>query len=107
MVIPPGGEKPKKSSDDNTFIFCIMEGTIIFSIQEDKFLLTAGGMFMVPRGNRYGLENVGQNEARLFYSQARRVCDCQCTDTTSSESSSGSGELESLEEEMEEMAVEC
>lgn len=35
--------------------------------------MAPGGMFLVPKGNNYGLENVCQREVRLFFSQARNI----------------------------------
>jgi len=36
-------------------------------------ILATGGMFMVPRGNTYFIENICERDAKLFFTQARKV----------------------------------
>jgi centromere protein C len=71
LVIPKGGEKPKKSSKDNTYVslvsttiatlltkfqaFYVIEGAIRVTINETAFNLNPGGMFMVPRGQCFSV----------------------------------------------------
>ncbi|KIM32410.1 hypothetical protein M408DRAFT_326987 [Serendipita vermifera MAFF 305830] len=73
IVIPPKGEKPKKSAKDNTFVFYLIEGAIQVMVHEAKFYLAAGGMFMVPRGNTYYIRNMQDYDAKLFFVQGRRM----------------------------------
>ncbi|THU87257.1 hypothetical protein K435DRAFT_730030 [Dendrothele bispora CBS 962.96] len=72
LVIPKDGKKPSKSAKDNTYIFYIIEGAINLRVHESSLLLCTGAMFMVPRGNQYYIENVGNRDARLFFTQARK-----------------------------------
>jgi centromere protein C len=66
-----------------------MDGTVRIRIHEADYVLTKGGMFMVPRGmysfsstlllcshsegNLYHIQNIGSRDARLFFAQARRI----------------------------------
>jgi Mif2/CENP-C like len=43
------------------------------TVHRSTFLVAPGGMFLVPKGNTYGIENVCQREVRLFFSQARNI----------------------------------
>ncbi|KAF8213567.1 Mif2/CENP-C like-domain-containing protein [Mycena galopus ATCC 62051] len=71
LVIPEGKRKPRKSTKDNTNIFFVVEGAVNVMVHHTSFVLATGGMFMVPRGNRYSIENVGERSAKLFFTQAR------------------------------------
>ncbi|EIW84784.1 hypothetical protein CONPUDRAFT_48001 [Coniophora puteana RWD-64-598 SS2] len=73
VVIPPGGRKPNKATKDNTYAFCVLQGAIKVVIHESSMILATGGMFLVPRGNHYLIENICEREVRLFFTQARRV----------------------------------
>ncbi|KAL0575895.1 mitotic fidelity of chromosome transmission-related protein [Marasmius crinis-equi] len=71
LLIPEKGRKPSKTTKDNTYVFCILEGAVNVKINETSIILCQGGMFMVPRGNQYFIENIGTRPARLFFAQAR------------------------------------
>ncbi|KAJ7154178.1 hypothetical protein C8R46DRAFT_1227785 [Mycena filopes] len=85
IVIPPNGRKPRKSSKDNTFLYCIandyapsqiffvIEGAVNLKVCETSLIVASGGMFMIPRGNKYLIENVGERDAKLFFTQARKI----------------------------------
>lgn len=63
----------------------------MYQIHRNNFVLTTGGMFLVPRGqlyivliflgfinasnvgNMYRIQNLADREARLFFAQARKV----------------------------------
>ncbi|TFK64211.1 hypothetical protein BDN72DRAFT_881628, partial [Pluteus cervinus] len=84
LVLPPQGIKPSNNAKANTLMFYLAAGTVKFSIENDEFVLHAGGMFMVPRGNVYNIHNVGQIEAKIFFTQARRmILESTATNTTS------------------------
>jgi centromere protein C len=45
----------------------------MFKVHESSYILCTGGMILVPRGNTYYIENIGDRDAKLFFAQARRV----------------------------------
>jgi len=73
IVIPPKGRKPRKSSKDNTFIFLVIEGAVNLKVCETSLIIASGGMFMIPRGNTYSIENIAERDAKLFFTQARKI----------------------------------
>ncbi|KAF9053118.1 Mif2/CENP-C like-domain-containing protein [Panaeolus papilionaceus] len=73
LIIPPQGRKPSKAAKDNTYVFYVIEGAVNFKIHNTSMILSTGGMFMVPRGNMYLIENISNRDARLFFTQARKV----------------------------------
>ncbi|PIL24353.1 hypothetical protein GSI_14106 [Ganoderma sinense ZZ0214-1] len=73
LVIPPNSTKPTKSTKDNTFVFYVIQGAVKFSVHKTSFVLATGGMFMVPRGNVYYIQNICDRDARLFFAQARKM----------------------------------
>ncbi|PCH37933.1 hypothetical protein WOLCODRAFT_161168 [Wolfiporia cocos MD-104 SS10] len=72
MVIPPNKQKPTKNTKDNTFVFYVIEGAVNCKVHRTNFLLATGGMFLVPRGNLYYIQNASDRDARLFFAQARK-----------------------------------
>ncbi|KAF7309889.1 CENP-C-C domain-containing protein [Mycena indigotica] len=75
IVIPPNGRKPSKPSKDNTFIFYVIQGAVNLKICDTSLIIAAGGMFMIPRGNTYFIENIAERDAKLFFTQARKTRD--------------------------------
>ncbi|KAF8136651.1 Mif2/CENP-C like-domain-containing protein [Boletus edulis] len=73
MHIPPKSQKPSKSTKDNTYVFYVIQGAVSVFIHETSFIITTGGMFLVPRGNTYYIENIAERDARLFFTQARML----------------------------------
>ncbi|KAH6902391.1 Mif2/CENP-C like-domain-containing protein [Coprinopsis sp. MPI-PUGE-AT-0042] len=73
LVIPARRTKSEKSTRDNAYVFYVIEGTVCVKIHETPMVIATGGMFMVPRGNTYSVENISHNEARLFFTQGRKV----------------------------------
>ncbi|KAG8889719.1 hypothetical protein FRB98_003011 [Tulasnella sp. 332] len=73
LNMPVGGKKPNKGARDNTYIFFVVEGAVRVMVNKTDFIITTNGMFMVPRGNMYYLENIGDRECKLFFAQARKV----------------------------------
>ncbi|KIY70417.1 hypothetical protein CYLTODRAFT_488092 [Cylindrobasidium torrendii FP15055 ss-10] len=71
LVIPVGKRKQTKSTNDNTFIFYLIEGAINLRVHQKAMLLCQGSAFIVPRGNTYSLENVAERDSKLFFVQAR------------------------------------
>ncbi|KAJ7706854.1 Mif2/CENP-C like-domain-containing protein [Mycena rosella] len=73
LLIPPKGRKPSKQTKDNTFIFFVIEGAVNLKVCETSLIVASGGMFMVPRGNTYFIENIADRDAKLFFTQARKL----------------------------------
>ncbi|KAJ6531069.1 Mif2/CENP-C like-domain-containing protein [Mycena capillaripes] len=73
ITIPPKGRKPSKLSKDNTFIFFVIEGAVNLKVCETSLIVASGGMFMIPRGNTYFIENIADRDAKLFFTQARKM----------------------------------
>jgi len=73
LLVPPGSSKPGKSTKDNTYIFWVIQGTVRVRIHESDYVFATGGMFMVPRGNVYHVQNIGQRDSKLFFTQARMI----------------------------------
>ncbi|KAF8625576.1 hypothetical protein AX15_005298 [Amanita polypyramis BW_CC] len=73
LSIPVAGRKPSKTSKDNTYIFYVAEGAVNFKVHDTSLVLATGGMVMVPRGNTYYIENIADREAKLVFTQARKL----------------------------------
>ncbi|TFK63356.1 hypothetical protein BDN72DRAFT_826706 [Pluteus cervinus] len=73
LLIPPHVRKPSKGAKDNTYIFYVIEGAINLKVNDTSLVLCAGGMFMVPRGNSYFIENICDRDVKIFFTQARKV----------------------------------
>ncbi|KDN48888.1 hypothetical protein K437DRAFT_255446 [Tilletiaria anomala UBC 951] len=73
LHIEVDGQKPVKPSKDNNYVFVVLQGAARVTVNRSTFLVAPGGMFFVPKGNNYGIENVSKRELRLFFSQARNV----------------------------------
>ncbi|KAF8559843.1 hypothetical protein OG21DRAFT_1503063 [Imleria badia] len=73
MHIPPKSQKPSKSTKDNAYVFYVIQGAVSVFIHETSFIITTGGMFLVPRGNTYYIENIAERDAKLFFTQARML----------------------------------
>ncbi|KAJ6604173.1 Mif2/CENP-C like-domain-containing protein [Mycena vulgaris] len=75
IKIPAKGRKPSKGTKDNTYIFFVVEGAVNVVVNETSVVLASGGMFMVPRGNSYFIENIADRDAKIFFTQARKMRD--------------------------------
>ncbi|KAK6996711.1 Mif2/CENP-C like-domain-containing protein [Favolaschia claudopus] len=73
IVIERHARKPVKSVKQNTSIFLVIEGAVNVKIHETSFIVTSGSSFMVPRGNRYFIENIADRPSKLFFTQARQM----------------------------------
>ncbi|KAI0373070.1 hypothetical protein BV20DRAFT_853089 [Pilatotrama ljubarskyi] len=89
LIIPPRSTKPTKGTKDNTFVrlvalcllliliasqvFYVIQGAVKFAVHKSNFILATGGMFMVPRGNIYYIQNICDRDAKLFFAQARKM----------------------------------
>ncbi|KAJ6519365.1 Mif2/CENP-C like-domain-containing protein [Mycena sanguinolenta] len=73
LIVPVGKRKPSKGTKDNTYIFYVVEGAVNVVVSDTNIVLATGGMFMVPRGNSYFIENIADRDAKLFFTQARKI----------------------------------
>ncbi|KZT09565.1 uncharacterized protein LAESUDRAFT_722528 [Laetiporus sulphureus 93-53] len=89
LIIPPDKQKPTKGTKDNTFVFYVIEGAVNFKVHRTSYLIATGGMFLVPRGNMYFIQNVSDRDARLFFAQARKVVDEEARERSLSHKSEG------------------
>ncbi|KII88134.1 hypothetical protein PLICRDRAFT_110586, partial [Plicaturopsis crispa FD-325 SS-3] len=73
LVIPPKVRKPTKSAKDNTYVFYVIEGAVNVTVHKTSLVVATGGMFLIPRGNTYSIEAISERDAKLFFTQARKV----------------------------------
>ncbi|KAH6670643.1 putative centromere protein 3 [Halenospora varia] len=67
--LPPGGAKKPKSSRKMQMVFFVYYGRVKVTVNDNTFRIGKGGMWQVPRGNFYSIENDYDNPARLFFAQ--------------------------------------
>ena len=73
LHIPPGKKKPVKITGDNTYVFYVIQGAVLFQVHQTEYMLATGSQFMAPRGNYYLIKNIGKRPAKLFFAQARKL----------------------------------
>ncbi|KAL1918730.1 uncharacterized protein VTP21DRAFT_2752 [Calcarisporiella thermophila] len=73
VVLPVGAEKPNKNSRESSMVFYVISGRIKATVHRTTFELSAGGQFMVPRGNQYCIVNIARKESKLLFAQAREI----------------------------------
>ncbi|CAK7913079.1 inner kinetochore subunit Mif2p [[Candida] anglica] len=71
LELPISGFKKLRHTAEHVFIFHVVQGTLEVTLNESVFVVTGGCSFEVPRGNMYGLRNVGQDTARVFFVQTK------------------------------------
>ena len=76
LIFPPGSQKPTKNSHRHALVFYVISGSFRVEINQESFLIGAGGQFHVPRSNYYTISHVTPPEkgieGRLFF--------CHCKD---------------------------
>lgn len=65
------GQKPLKNSKDNYYTFTVLEGCVRVCVHQAEFTIAPLGMFFVPRGNDYSIQNISKRVARLAFTQAK------------------------------------
>ncbi|TFK46651.1 hypothetical protein OE88DRAFT_1707180 [Heliocybe sulcata] len=73
LIIPPKKSKPSKATKDNTYVFYVIEGAVNVRVHKTSFIVATGGMFLIPRGNQYFIQNICERDVKLFFAQARKV----------------------------------
>ncbi|ERF71442.1 hypothetical protein EPUS_06824 [Endocarpon pusillum Z07020] len=77
LDLAPGSMKMPKNSRTMHMCFFVFKGRVTVRIgagveegECERFSVGKGGVFQVPRGNRYSIENELEKPARIFFSQA-------------------------------------
>ncbi|KAH7635568.1 kinetochore CENP-C fungal-like protein [Sordaria sp. MPI-SDFR-AT-0083] len=71
--LPPGAVKRPKNSRKMFMTFFVYTGRVLVTVNESVFRIGKGGMWFVPRGNYYSIENDYDTPARVFFSQGCEV----------------------------------
>ncbi|POS84538.1 hypothetical protein EPUL_003384 [Erysiphe pulchra] len=71
--LPPGSEKKQKNSRKMQMAFFVFYGKVQVTVNDNVFRISKGGMWQVPRGNFYGIQNDYDKPARIFFSQGCEV----------------------------------
>ncbi|KAK3321228.1 kinetochore CENP-C fungal-like protein [Cercophora scortea] len=71
--LPAGSEKRPKNSRKMFMTFFVFSGRVLVTVNETSFRISKGGMWFVPRGNYYSIENDYDQPARIFFSQGCEV----------------------------------
>ncbi|EOO03597.1 putative cupin domain-containing protein [Phaeoacremonium minimum UCRPA7] len=71
--MPPGSIKRPKNSRKMHMTFFVYTGRVKVSVGETEFRIKNGGMWFVPRGNYYSIENDYDQHARIFFAQGCEV----------------------------------
>ncbi|GAC95612.1 hypothetical protein PHSY_003188 [Pseudozyma hubeiensis SY62] len=82
LHLPPGARKPTKPSKDNSFVFCVLQGALRATVHRKSFIVGPEGIFQVPAGNTYSLENICQRDVHLFFAQCRKTKKANAGDLT-------------------------
>lgn len=71
LEFPLDGFKSLRTTGESLFIFHVVKGLIEVTLNSDKFVVTRGCSFEVPKLNIYSFKNIGQGSARLFFVQCQ------------------------------------
>ncbi|KAJ9133532.1 Centromere protein 3 [Pleurostoma richardsiae] len=71
--LPPGAEKRSKNSRKMHMTFFVYTGRVRVTVAQTTFRIGKGGMWFVPRGNYYSIENDYDNPSRIFFAQGCEV----------------------------------
>ncbi|KFX98182.1 hypothetical protein O988_04479 [Pseudogymnoascus sp. VKM F-3808] len=72
--LPPGAIKKPKHSRKMQMAFFVHKGRVTVAVGDNEpFRIGKGGMWQVPRGNVYSIENDTDKPARIFFSQGCEV----------------------------------
>ncbi len=82
LELPPGTRKPTKPSKDNSFVFCVLQGALRATVHRKSFIVGPKGIFQVPSGNTYSLENICERDVHLFFAQCRKTKKANAGDLT-------------------------
>ncbi|KAJ0125182.1 cupin domain-containing protein [Diaporthe amygdali] len=71
--LPPHSEKKPKNSRKMHMAFFVFSGRVQVTVADTTFSIGKGGMWFVPRGNYYSIENGHDQPARIMFSQGCEV----------------------------------
>lgn len=67
--LPPGGAKKLRNSKRMHMVFFVHQGRVDVRVEDTEFSIGKGGLWQVPRGNMYSIQNPRAKPARIFFSQ--------------------------------------
>ncbi|KAJ5038937.1 uncharacterized protein L3040_006612 [Drepanopeziza brunnea f. sp. 'multigermtubi'] len=73
--LPPKAMKKSKNSRKMQMVFFVFSGRVQVTVNDNIFSIGKGGMWQVPRGNFYSIENEHDKPARIFFSQGCEITD--------------------------------
>lgn len=71
--LPPHSEKKPKNARKMHMAFFVFSGRVQVTVADTTFSIGKGGMWFVPRGNYYSIENGHDTPARIMFSQGCEV----------------------------------
>lgn len=71
LEFPVDGFKSLRTTGESLFIFHVANGLIEVTLNSEKFVVTRGCSFEIPKLNIYSFKNIGQGSARLFFVQCQ------------------------------------
>ncbi|KAK0122260.1 hypothetical protein ONS95_010510 [Cadophora gregata] len=71
--LPAHSMKKSKNSRKMQMVFFVFYGRVQVTVNDNVFSIGKGGMWQVPRGNFYSIENDYDKPARIFFSQGCEV----------------------------------
>ncbi|ROW17093.1 hypothetical protein VPNG_01037 [Cytospora leucostoma] len=71
--LPPRSEKKPKNARKMHMSFFVFSGRVRVTVADTTFTIGRGGMWFVPRGNYYSIENDSDKPARVMFSQGCEV----------------------------------
>ncbi|KAI3399156.1 hypothetical protein diail_7525 [Diaporthe ilicicola] len=71
--LPPHSEKKPKNARKMHMAFFVFSGRVTVTVADTSFSIGKGGMWFVPRGNYYSIENDHDVPARVMFSQGCEV----------------------------------
>ncbi|CZS88599.1 uncharacterized protein RAG0_00296 [Rhynchosporium agropyri] len=78
--LPAQSVKKSKNSRKMQMVFFVFYGRVQVTVNDNVFSIGKGGMWQVPRGNFYSIENEYDKPARIFFSQGCEVLE-EATET--------------------------
>ncbi|KAF9366850.1 hypothetical protein BGX34_003950 [Mortierella sp. NVP85] len=70
--IMPGETKPMTIGSGSSMVFVVTKGIVEVTVHETQFVVSAGGRFLVPRGNKYRILNLSSSRScQLFFVQTK------------------------------------
>ncbi|GEQ66908.1 hypothetical protein JCM33374_g571 [Metschnikowia sp. JCM 33374] len=71
LDFPVEGFKSLRTTGESSFVFHVAKGLIEVTLNSNKFVVTRGCSFEIPKYNIYSFKNLGNGAARLFFVQCQ------------------------------------